>query len=893
MTKQNVNNDNVKNVEMIEPKVDKNSTQNQTLFDSKFMRVFKWFIPALIVFVVLMINYALKGIAPFGNRYVSYIDMEVGYVPVYYSLWDAVHTGGNFFYNFFLGGGSNVYGSLVSNAFWSPLTWLILIVPRNAISAFLSWYLIIKLALMATTMYYFIRKVFTNVNPYLQILYSILWTFSGWMIGHYTNIIWLDNMILFPFLILGIKRIFDQNKMDLFILILTLCLMFSFYMSFMVLLMMIFCGGAWIFFSTKTKDEKKKIVSKLVVGTLLSLFISFISFLPAFWQSWTSHRITNAVKKVLYENTWSKGMLILINCFTMFGFVKLITKYKQDKKVVLSFIVMFALTTVTILLERVNMMWHTGSYQSFPYRFAFVPIFVMICGGLYYFNNHFKYEESKKKKFDYSLIALFFAIVVYLVVVAANMSIPAFTVDWDVFATYALGCAVGVFTLFRVFAHNNKLMNMIVVPIVVFAEILANCFCLVGLNVDNGMHTTTDNFDMIYEELKLPDDNYRYQLQISNVDNAFMNNSYNYPYIIRKQSLSTWLHIIGSNQVLNAEQLGYATSKTILSDMGSTYFANMTANVKYVISDHELNSRVYTLVDSNEKFYVYQYNFTLPYAGIYKTEDMIESIPEEYQGFEASNYLYNNVYNMSGEVISEISFVAEEIEGEKIKYTIDVPADSLLYYSSKVGALSNKGEYSYTVNGEKRLFYSDIMEVGYYNNETVEVVIDKDTIEKRENLIFGVIDVSKLENLSNTHTVKEVNTLKLDGNKITATVTGEAGESFYIPFNFDGGWKATINGKEVKVNRTLNTYMSVKLQEGKNEIEFTFTPPMYNIGLIVSLVALALTIGLWAINRFTKFKFIESKIFNNIFFWVGIVGFCVAGLLIYIKPIFETIIYLG
>ena len=83
------------------------SVENSTIFDTKFMRVFKWFIPSLIVFVMLMINYACKGIAPFGSRYISYIDMEVGYVPVYYSLWDAVRGGGNFFYNFFLGAGSN------------------------------------------------------------------------------------------------------------------------------------------------------------------------------------------------------------------------------------------------------------------------------------------------------------------------------------------------------------------------------------------------------------------------------------------------------------------------------------------------------------------------------------------------------------------------------------------------------------------------------------------------------------------------------------------------------------------------------------------------------------------------------------------------------------------
>jgi uncharacterized membrane protein YfhO len=221
------------------------------------MKVFKWFIPSLIVFVMLMINYACKGIAPFGDRYISYIDMEVGYVPVYYSLWDAVRGGGNFFYNFFLGAGSNVYGSLISNAFISPLTWLVVMVPRNAISAFLSFYLIIKLALMATTIYYFIRKVFPKVNPYLQIMYSILWVFSGWMMAHYTNIIWLDNLILFPILCLGIRRIFNQNKMDLFVLVLTFCLIFSFYISFMMLLMIIFCGGTVIFFAEKTKDEKK------------------------------------------------------------------------------------------------------------------------------------------------------------------------------------------------------------------------------------------------------------------------------------------------------------------------------------------------------------------------------------------------------------------------------------------------------------------------------------------------------------------------------------------------------------------------------------------------------------------------------------------------------------
>ena len=66
----------------------------------------------------------------------------------------------------------------------------------------------------------------------------------------------------------------------------------------------------------------------------------------------------------------------------------------------------------------------------------------------------------------------------------------------------------------------------------------------------------------------------------------------------------------------------------------------------------------------------------------------------------------------------------------------------------------------------------------------MELVIDKDTIKKRENLIFGVIDVSKLESLANTHTVKEVNTLKLDGNKIKITTMRNDYEDFKVAAEF-------------------------------------------------------------------------------------------------------------
>ncbi len=862
-----------------------------TIFETnKFMRVFKWFIPTLVVFVVLMINYAVKGIAPFGSKYISYIDMEVGYVPVYYSLWDAVRGGGNFFYNFFLGAGSNVYGSLVSNAFYSPLTWLIIMVPRGSISAFLSWYLIIKLSLMATTMYYFIRKVFTNTSPYIQLLYSILWAFSGFVMVHFTNIIWLDNMILFPFVCLGIRRIINDNKMDLFVTTLTFCLLFSFYISFMMLLMIIFCGGTVIYFSDKTKEEKKKIVTKLVIGTFAALFISFVSFLPAFWQSWTSHRISNAKTDILYQNTWSKAVTILMNFFTIFGFAKLITKYKEDKKNILMFIVMVGFTTITILLERANMLWHTGSYQSFPYRFSFIPIFIMMCGGLYYFNSHFKYEKEVKK-FDYTTIALLVPIVIGCVVIASSMQYPAFTLGVESFLLFGIIATLIVFCLFRVFARNNRKVNFIMVSILCSVEVISGAFGYIGQWTDNDVNIAANKYNAFYENLEFVDDDYRVATMYTSEDNFYMAKYYNYPYIIRKQSLSTWLHIIGSDQVLNAEQLGYVTKGTVITSSGGNYFTNMANNVRYVIADTELNSRVYTLIDSYEGYNLYSYNFYLPYAGVFATEDMIESIPEEYQNFAASNYLYNNVYNKTGDLFTTLTATKTDVDENTVKFEIQTTADTLIYLNSPKYC---DDIMTYKLNDKEVLLYSDTQELGYFNGEIITITIDKAHEEYYKDFTFASIDVSKLEDLMNSNSIKEVDELKFDGASIKATVNSAvAGESLYIPFNFDAGWKATVNGKEVTIDKTLNAYMSVKLEEGDNKVEFTFTPPMFNIGLIVSLVFLVLTLAGWAITKFTKFKFMENRILNNIFFWVGIVGFCIAGAIIYVRPLIQTIIYLG
>ena len=868
-------------------------TKTDTIFETnKFMKVFKWFIPTLVVFVLLMINYAIKGIAPFGSKYISYIDMEVGYVPVFYSMWDMVRGGGNLFYNFFLGMGSNVYGSLVMNAMFSPLNWLVILVPRGAISAFLSWLLIIKLSLMATTMLYFIRKVFKNTNTYLQLLYSIMWAFSGYVFVHFTNIIWLDNIIIFPFICLGIKRIFDQNKMDLYLWTLTASLLFSFYISFMILLMVIFCGGTAVYFSGRSKEDKKKITTKLVIATFLALFISFLSLLPAFWQSWTSYRISGQKKDILYENTFSKAVTILMSSFALYGFFRLLTKYKEDKKNILMFIVMAGFTTITILLERANMLWHTGSYQSFPYRFAFVPIFIIMCGGLYYFDRFYA-EDSQKlaqnpKKTNWSTFLLIIPIVVGAAIISIGVEYPAFPVSFTQFLVYLLIASLVVLFLFQLFNYNNKKLLYIFVPIVCFVEVFSGILGYVGQWTVNPVNTACDNYNAIYENMELPDNDYRYATYFAKPSNYYMTKYYNYPYIIRRTSVSNWLHIISAEQAKYAAQMGYTSRKTSITSSGANYFVNMTNNTRYVLTDKVLSSEVYNYVAEYNGFYVYEYKYYLPLGGIYDKTNLIESIPEEYQNFAASNYLYNNMFGKSGDLFETLTFTTEDYDEDSVVIKVTAPANSLVYLNNTEDA---DEECNLHLNGVLTNFYVGNLELGYFDGETIELVVKKELEDFYKTFTFAAVNVDKLKDLAENNNIGNNDYVSFSGTHIKTTVNGTEGKGILIPVNYNSGWKAYINGKEVKVNRALGTFMSLDLQDGENAIEMKFSVPMLKIGLIVTLASLLLLLVLWLVNKFTKF--VESKIFNNIFYWVGVVGFVIAGLVVYVRPLVQTIIYLG
>jgi hypothetical protein len=109
--------------------------------------------------------------------------------------------------------------------------------------------------------------------------------------------------------------------------------------------------------------------------------------------------------------------------------------------------------------------------------------------------------------------------------------------------------------------------------------------------------------------------------------------------------------------------------------------------------------------------------------------------------------------------------------------------------------------------------------------------------------------------------------VEVGAGKITARVTAKAGEHLLLNFVASKGYTATVNGKPVELLDNDLKFLSVALEEGENEVVFTYSSPYIRyaaVGLGSGILAIVL---LWLVM--TQTKLIQHL--EGVIAWVGIV----------------------
>lgn len=231
---------------------------------------------------IMMIVYICNDIIPFGNHTVLRMDLFHQYGPLFAELYDRITGLKSFAYSWTSGGGSSFLGNYY-NYLSSPVALIILLFGHERIPESIGAMVLIKNALAASTMAYYLKKAFKK-NDFTIAAFGIMYAFCGFFIAYYWNIMWIDAMYLLPLVVLGMEKLINENKAKLYVVSLTVTFLANYYMAFMVCVFAFIYFFVYYFSNHSVKDyttEPKKYVNKkgevssdILDGVRKSLFLN-------------------------------------------------------------------------------------------------------------------------------------------------------------------------------------------------------------------------------------------------------------------------------------------------------------------------------------------------------------------------------------------------------------------------------------------------------------------------------------------------------------------------------------------------------------------------------------------------------------------------------------------
>ena len=832
--------------------------------------------PALLTAVLLFAVYLFNGIFPFGKESVIYNDLGQTTLPTYYQVWDVIHGEGSALLSWNTGGG--VFVNSILTAIINPVNFLFfLICPRSAIFNGMSFLLMIKLSLAAATAYLFFDRKFKKLDYYWKLIFSVMYAFSPYVLQYYTNAEWLDVVVLFPLIILFLDVLFEKRRILPYVVVLTLTLVQSLYISYMVFLFLFIVGGLYIFIVID-KDKRRTSAFDFGVGSLFSLLISAVVTLPSYsYMSSTSRYDERKTLIEIFNNTdgvsYQKfGMIVLLSALPIALMLLMTVNIKKDKRRVSFLLAAFAVCFLPIVFENINLFWHMGSYMKFPMRFAFMLTFVLLSISAY------TCERYKDKLFDFKLSRIpimvaafgfggYAAYLMFAKIYADANQIKMVNDSNFINITIAFVCLITFYFVMITLSEAGTAYAFISIMLVI--EIVVNA----GAAVTTG-NTRFREYrlncisicDEIREELPLENDG------ITRLKTANSTLNTNYPLILGYPSMSNFTHVLPADLQDTMDALGYSTVYTRILDAGGTPFTDALLNIKNTLSISELSGDIYSSVkDVGEGYTLYNNKFTLPFGIKFTDEKLLCDDILKGDCFEVNNKIYSAI---SGDdaALFETPLAEKDTVSRSIVYDVVVKGTRRLYIEYSDSLDTRKSTYLY-VNGEqltiesldelqnKRFntsFNNKILDLGTYSDETVTIEIApvNSTVEVDADTVhIALMDMEKLGRFCSSYDGYKSNA-KTGERTLSMSVESDGDEYVFLPITHDNGWSCALNGRKADIQTAVGSFMAIKLEKGTNEIELSFYPTDFITGAVVSAVSAVLFILYLVL--FKKLRFVQN-----------------------------------
>ena len=389
-------------------------TLSQRFYENRFV----WISFAASALVMLLV-YICFELIPFGSRTILRMDLYHQYGPLFAELYERLVGGESLIYSWDTGLGSSFLGNFY-NYLSSPLSVIILLFGHSNIPEAIATMILLKAALASAAFAYYLKRS-TGKNDATISAFGVLYSFCGFFIAYYWNVMWLDAMLLLPLIALGIEQIIKKGRFWLYTAALALTMLSNYYMAFMVCIFAVLYFLVYYFshyeitarFSgLQPEGEKRSLWSRMknsrflqsgfrfAGGSILSGGIAAFALIPTYFilQACSATSGTFPEKYASYFTIFdflanhfasvtptirSSGEDVMPNVYCgaivlilipLYLFAKSISK--REKVMHLSLLVFFYFSFNTNFL---NYIWHGFHFPNdLPYRQSFLYSFILL-----------------------------------------------------------------------------------------------------------------------------------------------------------------------------------------------------------------------------------------------------------------------------------------------------------------------------------------------------------------------------------------------------------------------------------------------------------------------------------------------------------------------------------
>lgn len=847
---------------------------------------------------IMLVVFMAFGLFPFGDITILRMDLYHQYGPLFAELYDRVTSGGSLLYSWNSGLGSSFFGNYC-NYLSSPIGFIVcLLAGHENIPEAIAVMVLLKAALSALTFSLYLKKS-QHKSSYVTTGFAVLYSFCGWFIAYYWNVMWIDAMILLPLVALGIERIINNGKPWIYLSALALTMLSNYYMSYMMCIFAVIYFIAYYIINYTASDYKRFFKSGFIFAGASFIAAGLIAFmlLPTF----CTLQQTSATSGDFPSNTSlyfdifdffanhlasveptirSSGDDVLPNVYCgiltlMLAPLYLMTKSISKKEKLVN-IGLLAILLVGFNLNSLNYVWHGFHFPNdLPYRQSFMYSFLLLLIAFKTF--------SRLKEIPNRMIAMSGFATAALVVLAEKLDSKNVNTS-----TVIISLAfVVIYALIMVTLKDKKYQTITV------SVLLLCCICSESIIADTGNYSMDQPktnyvgdysaFQTVKQQLDAASGDKFYRMELSYLRTRMDPCWYNY------NGVSTFSSMAYEKVSALQRKLGmYGNNINSYTYYPQTPIYNAMFSLKYLVNntttDVFADSSLYKSIFTYDKYTAYENKYSLPLA--YGVDTSVAnwewslSDPLEVQNdlFERATGVADalvkmypveinnsNVENFTQPLNSEIfSFKktsADGVDGSS-SFIFEAEADGNVYLYVTTAEGDKSGTMTVTKENGKSL--SQDLSKGY--------ILDIGEVKKGERFT-AIVPISTENGMLTFHAYYVDNKAfakgyeKLKSSSLNYTnVTDTCIEGGFIASGtqilmtsipYDSGWTIYIDGNKVTKDDIVkigDAFLGVNVTDGYHSLKMVYAPTGFKIGVLISLATAVILLAVIVICIILKRK---------------------------------------